>query len=439
MKRAFYILFIVLFFILCLVPSVGMLIAGPSEAAANEPPAAVPRVKNFDGSWNDQFFTQLRDYVGKGFFLRLEGITGWDSLASGLFRTSGNDDVLIGQDGWLFYGAAVNDISGASQMTDRQLWCAARSLYLMQEYAASRGADFLFTIPCGKYTLYPEHAPDYVTVAEGSNRERLEALLQQMGVSFADMYAAFSAVDEELYWKYDSHWTERGAALGADTILAAAGLEGDFFAGPFETELSHAGDLYAMLYPRGGTLEPSYLWQPGFTFVYTSDFHTYDDMLITTECSGKSGSLMLFRDSSGRSLYPYLAESFGSAYISRSNSYRLDLIDEQAATLVVGEVAERTLEYLLRYPAVYAAPVRDGSVLTGAVAAESEITADEPGSVSPALRKLTGTLPAVRAVDSPVYVTAGGAVYEAIPNEGSFTIWLPAEVDVSDAAVYIMP
>ena len=435
MKRTLCILFTVLFFAVCLIPSVGMVIAGPSEAAANEPPAAVPRLKNFDGSWNAQVLTQLRDYIGKGFFLRLEGITGWDALASGLFRTSGNDDVLIGPDGWLFFGAAVNDISGANQMTDRQLWCAARGLFLMQEYAESLGTDFLFTVPCGKYTLYPDHAPSYVTVAEGSNRERLQVLLEEMGVHYADLYAAFSAAGEELYWKYDSHWTERGAALGADTILSAAGMRSDYFAGPFRTEQTHAGDLYAMLYPRGGVLEPSYIWEPGFTFSYTTDFHNYDDMLITTERPGADGCLMLFRDSSGRSLYPYLAESFGAAYISRSNSYRLDLIDEQNATLVIGELAERTLDYLLKYPAVYAAPVRDPAVLEGAELVETPVSVEPAGGVSATLQKLYGELPETTA-DSPVYLDLNGTVYEAIPDQGRFTLWLPGDIDASAAAVY---
>ena len=436
MKRFWYILFITLFFLACLVPSVGMLIAGPSEAAANEIPAAAPRVKSFDGTWNRDFFANLRDYVGKGFYLRLEGITGWDTILENVFRTSGNDDVLIGPDGWLFYGAAVNDISGANQMTDRQIWCAARSLALMQEYAESRGAEFIFTVPCGKYTLYPDHAPDYVTVAESSNRERLMAAIAEQGVVCADQYEAFSSEDEILYWQWDSHWTEKGAALGADTVLAAAGIESDFFAGPFHEELSHTGDLYEMLFPRGTALETSYSYADGFTFAYTSNFRNYDDMLITTECAGRDGKLMLFRDSSGRSLYPYLAESFGAAYISRANNYRLDLIEEQNATLVVAELAERTLDYLLKYPAVYEAPVRDASVLDGAEAAETEITADTSGSANAALQKLTGTLPET-AVDSPVYVQVNGTVYEAIPNEGSFTLWLPMDADVAGAQVYV--
>ena len=435
MKRFWYILFIALFFLACLVPSVGMLIAGPSEAAANEVPAAVPRMKEFDGSWNKDVLTNLRDYIGKGFFLRLEGITGWNTILKDVFRTSGKDDVLIGPDGWLFFVGAVNDISGANQMSDRQIWCAARGLALMQEYAGSRGAEFVFTVPCGKYSLYPEHAPNYVTVAEGSNRERLSAALTAQGVHYADLYDVFTSVNGVLYWKWDSHWTERGAALGADTILASVGIDSDFFSGPFTEELSHVGDLYEMLFPRGKAREASYSYTNGFAFVYTSNFRNYDDMLITTECAGKDGSLMLFRDSSGRSLYPYLAESFGTAYISRSNSYRLDLIDEQGATTVVAELAERTLDYLLKYPAVYAAPVRDASVLDGAVAAETEIMADTSGNTSASLQKLTGTLPET-ADDSPVYVLVNDTVYEAIPNEGSFTLWLPIDIDAQNAQAY---
>ena len=437
MKRIWYIIFIVLFFAACLVPTVGMIVAGPSEAAANEIPAAVPRVRSFDGSLNKDFFTNLRDYVGKGFFLRLEGITGWDTVLAKVFRTSGNDGVLIGPDGWLFYGGALDDITGAGLMTERELWCAAHGLALMEEYAENSGARFLFTMPCGKYSLYPEHAPSYVTVAEGSNRERLRAALAEEGVPYADLYAAFTEVDEELSWKWDSHWTQRGAALGADTILSCLGMDSDFFGGEFTWENTHVGDLYEMLFPRGSAREPDYTYADGFSFEYTTDFHSYDDMLITTVNPGVDGSLMLFRDSSGRSLYPYMAESFGTAYISRSNNYRLDLIGEQNATVVVCELAERTMNYLLRYPAVYQAPERDASVLEGATAVDTVVNADTSGSVSPTLQKLTAQLPET-AEDSPVYLVIGGTVYEAIPNTDSFTCWLPMDADITGAQVYVM-
>ena len=144
----------------------------------------------------------------------------------------------------------------------------------------------------------------------------------------------------------------------------------------------------------------------------------------------------MFRDSSGRSLYPYMAQSFGRAYFSRQNNYRLDYVDQQNATLVVVELAERTLPYLLQYPAVVPAAVRDEAVLDGASAVDSEVTGEEPGMTAEGYVKLTGTLPET-AVDALVYVQAGGAVYEAIPGEGCFTAYLPDSVDVTNAQVYV--
>lgn len=438
MKKLLCIVFIALFFLVCLVPSVGMLLAGPSEAAANEAPAVAPRLRNFDGTINTDVFGDLRDYMSNGFFLRLECITLWDSLCARVFSTSANDDVLLGPDGWLFYGSAVNDITGANQMSDRELWACARSLYLMQEYAGTQGAEFVFTVPCGKYTLYPEHVPDYVTVAEGSNRERLMPLMEAMGINYADLYAPFSAREEELYWQWDSHWNARGAALAADTILAAVGEESGYFAGPFTEEMNHSGDLYNMLFPRGKELEPDYIWAPGFTFTHTGNFNNYDDINITTENPQGEGSLLMFRDSSGRNLYPYMAQQYACARFSRLNNYRLDQIAAQEADVVVVELAERTLDYLLKYPAVYPAPERDGGVPAGAVSVETEITADTSGMTMADFQKLTGTLPPT-AVDSCVYLLVEDTVYEAIPNEGSFTAWIPMEADITAAEVYVHP
>ncbi len=436
MKKICYCLFIGLFFLLCLIPLGGMLLFGPTEPAANEAPAAKPRLVTVTGELNGDFLQELQTYVANGFYLRLEGITAWDTMADKVFHASANDDVLIGPDGWLFYGGAVSDLTGADQMTDRQIWCAARSLALMQEYAESQGARFLVTVPCGKYTLYPAHAPNYVTVAEGSNRTRLAEEMEKQGVNYVDLYDVFSAVGEELYWKYDSHWHSRGAALAADTILAAAGMETDYFAGPFDTVTDHVGDLYEMLYPTGTARETDYVWQPGFTFSYLSRFHSADDITIETENPGQPGSLVMFRDSSGRSLYPYMAQSFGRAYFSRQNNYRLDYVNQQEASLAVVEIAERTLPYLVQYPAVYPAPTRDASVLEEAMAVESELDAEEPDRTMEGYQKLTGALPET-AVDAAVYVQAGGTVYEAIPNEGSFTAWLPGDVEWESAQVYV--
>ena len=435
MKRQWKIVFIIVFFAVCLIPSAGLLLSGPAEPAANEVPVTLPKIKNYDGTWNSSYFSGLRDYVGKGFFLRLEGITGWNTLSSGLFHSSGNEDVLIGPDDWLFFGGARNDISGAGQMTDREIWCAARSLYLMQEYAESQGAEFLFTIPCGKYTLYPDHAPRYIKVAEGSNRTRLMKSMEKFDVHYADLYEAFTTEDEILYWKWDSHWNARGAALAADVILEQMQEDGNYFEKDYTEEMDHTGDLYAMLYPTGTKKEADYTPVEPLSFEHTSNFHSYDDMTITTE-SGGTGSLLMFRDSSGRNLYPYLADHFGKALFSRLNAYDLTLIKQQQADHVVIELAERTLNYLLKYPAVYPAPTRSESVLASASAVTCKPVEDPNGSQVEGFKKITGELPAVE-TESAVYLFTGITLYEAIPGESSFTAYIPDDVSIEQLQVYI--
>ena len=144
----------------------------------------------------------------------------------------------------------------------------------------------------------------------------------------------------------------------------------------------------------------------------------------------------MFRDSSGRSLYPFMAQSFQRAYFSRLTNYDMSYVNQQNATLTVVEIAERTLPYLLKYPAVYPAPARDASVLEKAQAVDSAIEEAAGGAAPDGYRHLTGTLPET-AADAAVYLSVDGAVYEAIPNEGSFTAYIPQDADWQSAQVYV--
>jgi hypothetical protein len=435
MKRTLTILFIVLFFAACVIPTAGMIAFGPSEAAANEIKVSAPRLKNWDGTWNTGYLSDLSDYLNKGFALRLSCITGWDTICAKVFHTSANGDVILGPNGWLFYRTSVNTYTGADVLSDRDTWCCSRRLYLMQEYAESIGAQFLFASPQGKETLYPEQMPDYVCVSGECNRVRLDALLDEMGVHWCDLYMPFAQSGEQLYWSWDSHWNGKGAALAADCILGALGRESDYFGGPFNVTVSHQGDLYAMLFPASRKLETDYAWAEGFTFTYESAYQSPDDMRISTVCADGKGSLLMYRDSSGRNLYPYLAQQYEAALFSRSDNYNLLDIEACGATDVIVELADRDLDSILKYPAVYPAPARDAAVLDGAqpIAAEVSVTVDPAVA---GYSEVTGALPDDLATDSPVYLCIGDAVYEAMPGSDFFTAWVRGNVSAADVRVY---
>ena len=427
MKRFFCILFAVLFFALCLVPAAGMLVWGPSEAGANEVPAAAPALRNRDGSFNTGVLSDLTAYIGGRFAFRPELITAWAGLNAGLLRTSATQDVLLGSDGWLYFADTLDDYTGAAPMTDRELWCAARTLYLMQEYTLSRGGTFLFLAAPNKNSLYPEHMPDYTVVSPEKNVRRLFALLDDMGVAYADLFALFGEQDETLYFPGDSHWNGKGAALAADAVLAALGRDGSYFAGPFDAAETHRGDLYEMLYPAGKKLETDYTYSPGFRFTFSSGSTDADSITLTTACETGEGSLLLYRDSFGRNLYPYLADSFASARFSRKNVYDLTSLESGGCAAV--ELVERNLRYLNEYAPTFAAPERDLSP-ADALPAETACAVRAVSGAPDGLVKLSGTLTGLLPdSDSPVYVRADGVLYEAVPSPAGFSLCLPGAAD----------
>ena len=280
MKKTLSLIFTVLFLAVCLVPGLGLLLTGGADAAANEILPAAPVIAA-DGDFNPDFLAETAAYVNGRFSFRLEGITAWAKLNAALFRTSTAENVLLGRDGWLFYAPTIHDYTGDAPMTARELYCAARTLYLLQEYAENRGGDFLFTAAPNKNTLYPEYMPARTRLGSVSDMDVLYALLDEMGVSYLDLRDIFSQEDEPLYFKTDSHWNAKGAALAADALLAAFGRESDYFPGTVSAGNTHRGDLYEMLYPAGKALEEDFAYAPGFSFTANTD--NPDRVTITTE------------------------------------------------------------------------------------------------------------------------------------------------------------
>ena len=433
-KKIVSLLFTAVFLLLCLIPSAGLVLTGGAEAGANEVLAAKPALRDRNGRFNPDVLADLGDYVGDRFSLRQECVTAWAKLNAALFGVSVTDSVVLGTDGWLYYEPTLADYLRSEPMTDRELWCAGRTLYLLQEYAESRGALFLFTVAPNKNSLYDEHMPARTRLAGPSNAEALAGKLSEMGVNYLDLFAVFRGAEETLYFKTDSHWSGKGAALAADALLAAAGRETAYAAGPFAAG-SHRGDLYEMLYPAGRAAEPDDVYAPGFTF--TADSANPDSITLRTENPAGTGRLLCYRDSFGRNLYPYLAESFARAELSRKNDYAPGELE--AGDVMAVELVERNLRYLNAYAPTFPAPERSPRLTESAGeygwAAEITLAKGAPEGYTVLRGDFGGLAPEA---DSPVYVSAGGALYEAVPGPEGFSLCLPAEAAAGSLRVYVV-
>ena len=345
-KTKLSIMYICLFFTLCLIPALGMAVFGPSPLLANESAPRTPAFLNRDGTVNTGVFSDVSDYVETRFAFRPWLVSARSFLYEKLLHSSAEPQVVLGKEGELFYSSTLDDYTG-SGLSDTELRQIAMHLKLVQDALEARSIRFVFAVAPNKNSVIPDAMPErFPENAAGSNYRRLAPLLQEYGVNTADLHTPLAG-RQDLYYRTDSHWTAEGAALAADTLLAALGRDTGFFAGPFEEQGVHVGDLYQMLYPTGKGREAELVYAPGFTYETASDPRGGNAVTIRTACESGTGSLYCLRDSFGISLYPYLADAFASAEFSRSADYSLAVFEKVDADTVVLEIVERNLAQLL--------------------------------------------------------------------------------------------
>lgn len=415
------ILFIGIVLLLCLSLSVGTLLFGPADAAANERLTDLPAIQTEDGRLNTDYLSQLQNYVNDRFFLRQKLIT-LDRHMSGLLGVSGEDSVIAGKDGWLFFADTLDNYTGTNLMTGRELFSAASNVALMDEYCRANGKEFTFIIAPNKNSLYGQYMPNFGVTAKTANAKVFHGLLDQLQVEYVDLFSAFGAVDEALYFAHDSHWNSKGAALGADLINRSFGVESNYFGGDFSEKTAHEGDLYAMVFPGAQDTEQNPIYGGQLNYTFTSKATQPDAIVLTTEGAGE-GSLLCYRDSFGMLLFPYLADSYNSAKFSRSVSYDMTGSEDYVAI----ELVERNLDYLIRNVPVMPSPARKIE-LPAAVSGTARIEKNEKARTGSGLVQFTGFLPAMPDANACVYVICDGIVYEAFCMEkDGFAVNVPAE------------
>ena len=416
-KKVLSVIYLVLCLGLCLSLSVGMLFTGPAQAGANEQLTEKPALRTEEGTVNTEYLEQLPDWLRDHFFLRQEMISLDHRFSAVLFHTSGDADVLLGSNGWLYYTDTLADYTGTDPMTQRELFTAANNLRLMSQYCQAQGRQFRFMIAPNKNSLYSAHMPNYGVRANVTDAQRLMALLEEYDVPTVDLFTAFRQEKEILYFAHDSHWNTKGAALGADLVNAAFGVESGYYQGDFSQRIPHDGDLYAMLYPAFNDPEKDFVYGGKLDYTFTTSATRPDAIVLNTQGAGDK-ELLVYRDSFGNLLYPFLADSYATARFSRSTAY--DLTYEADCVLV--ELVERNLRYLTENLPVMPAPQADlnrPDAVSGSVA----VTAAKRGK----WLQVKGQLPEIDE-NSSIYVICGDTAYEAFCLEQSgFGLYLDPE------------
>ena len=359
MKRKYAILYIVAAMVILLVPFVGMTVAKTDWTTENKPLSEFPALIE-DGTFNVDFLEECGAYFEDHFALRpqMVNLNAW--MQDTFLNQSATNQVILGEDGWMFYEGTMDDYHNENQMTTRGLNNAVQNLRIMQSYVESKGSQFIVTIVPNKNTLYGEYMP--MNQKEGlgeGNLERIAPMLEEAGITYVDLQKAFNETDEVLYYKEDSHWSNKGAVLAYESFMDA--IEGmtnpvDFSNMPYEIVSEHMGDLAEMLFPITGELEENEIYTYDWKYEYVGEVTDNMDNWIETKNLSRAGTLLMYRDSFGESLLPFMAEAFGTAYFSRLVPYNMANMDEYKPDVVIVERVERRISSFADEPAAMQAP-----------------------------------------------------------------------------------
>lgn len=276
-----------------------------------------------------------------------------------LLGVSPSPTVLVGRDGWLFYAddGALKDYVSETPYGDDDLARWQHDLEDTRDWLRARAVAYLFVIVPDKHVVYPQYMPD--TVRPLHERRRVDQVVEWMrahsDVPVLDLRGPLSerAKVERVYHLTDSHWNERGALVGYREIEArlkalVAGFDTAAPAGFSPVERDGPGqDLARMLgienvvgehilglrplTPRVARVVSPTPYDPGF-----------GEWKIATERpdTGRPRAV-IFRDSFGSALLPFLAEDFSRAFFVWQGNVDRDVVLQERPQVVIQEMASR--------------------------------------------------------------------------------------------------
>lgn len=360
MKKTCKIIYVVLIVMVMLVPFVGMTLFKTDTTTENRRMAEMPKLKE-NGQFNKEYLSDLGTYFNDHFALRNYLVDADSRIQSGVFGESNVSTVLVGTDGWLYYTATLDNFLGENRMSERTINNCVHNIKLFQDYVEGQGARFVLAVPPNKNSLYGDNMPYYDShkVSDGFDLDILAKKFADSGVNYADLYSLLKEQKDVMYLKRDSHWNNMGALLAYNCILDTVDVPHESYdTAKFTRRKDYIGDLNSMIYPVSSQPEwDFYLDGNEWVYRYTTDTASVEDLKIGTNCESRDGSLLMYRDSFGNTLLPYMANAFGQAYFSKNIPYNItsDMKANKPDVVVVEKVQRNVLEFASD-PAVFQGP-----------------------------------------------------------------------------------
>ncbi len=294
------------------------------------------------------------------------------------FGVSPVPKVMMGRDGWLYFlGEDARSLDRHYRGTasfDAAPEDVAREFARRHDALAARGIAYVAVVVPEKFSVYPEHLPAWVARAPQTPLDRVAAAVRAEGrVRFLDLRAPLAAAKgvEPVYYRTDSHWNVRGAAVGYATLMreVQAALPGRLAAiAPValpaydhRTDV-YSGDLANMLglprrfsEPDRASFAKLLAAAPSRCARRRSEPPFEHSETWGCDRPGLPDAWVL-RDSMAIPLLPMLAENFRRSTFVSTRAIDLAAIDAARPHVVIEQLVERGLGHALHFPVGGTAP-----------------------------------------------------------------------------------
>ncbi|HZT18912.1 MAG TPA: hypothetical protein VFA23_05870 [Dongiaceae bacterium] len=200
-------------------------LAGVAQSSARDELrelAERPRFPTSTGAWR-AFSARLDAYLADRFGLKPELVSAARHL-SFTFRLPLVQSVIVGKDGWLYWGGhqELEQHAGLRLLSRAEIDRWIDTLRHYHDWLAARGIRFVFVLAPDKSEIYPEHLPDGIPASPVTPADQLLSALAKQGVIDAvDLRPVMRQAKSRgtLYYKFDSHWKPAAAYIGLKKVL----------------------------------------------------------------------------------------------------------------------------------------------------------------------------------------------------------------------------
>jgi len=347
-----------------LVPIIGMDGSGTVSKKEKRTLAEWPNRKAWR-SVDPQLGRDLESWLNDRFYGRealLDAQAQLDLLLNGQAR---NEDMLTGQNGWLFYkqGGSIRSFQHTDLFTRRERVLTRINMIRRSEWLQAQGADLILLVAPAKNQVYGERMPDGILQNDGISRAKQVTRYIQEHTDLPVEYVLKDIQAEKrpgrnwLYFQQDTHWTDAGAFIAYRALMERIQenhpeirpVEKSDFEWEFRPETG--GDLSALV--RVDLIDPES--EIRYQMLVASQTYTYSHLPpldkdgYHTILKSRPLKVMVFQDSFGEAMIPFLSSTFGDVrYIP---SHHIQLFQDEIQTfqpdLVIHEIAERLIPALL--------------------------------------------------------------------------------------------